>query len=98
MTDQKLLDCFKPIPDPYANATTLPISWDNDKVFFPDMMSLFIEHIPFEAVQLDVWDWFETNGETPHIDYLDQIENRIVLFKFLDPNVALLFKLTYGGE
>lgn len=97
MTDQKLLDCFRPIPDPYADATVVAISWQNEAVFFPGMMAMFIDHIPDEAVQLDVWDWFKENGEEPHIDYLKRVEDHLVLFRFLNEDIALLFKLTYGG-
>lgn len=97
MTDQKLLDCFRPIPDPYGEAVVVSISWKNESVFFPGMMALFIDHIPDEAVQLDVWDWFKENGEEPKIDYLKRVEDQVVLFKFLSEDIALLFKLTYGG-
>lgn len=97
MTDKKLLDCFLPVPDPYADAAVVAISWQNEAVFFPNMMAMFINHIPEEAIQLDVWDWFKDNGADPHIDYLTQVRKQLVLFKFLNEDTALLFKLTYGG-
>ena len=48
-------------------------------------------------VHREIGDWFKDNGADPHIDYLTQVRKQLVLFKFLNEDTALLFKLTYGG-
>jgi len=75
--------------------STVSVSWCNERVFFPGMMSVFIDHVPEEAVQIELWDWFKLYEE-PSIDYFCGREAEEVDFIFQDEDVTLLFKLTFG--
>lgn len=75
--------------------TSVWISANNQRVFYERTVGHGYRRYNISSIRAEVWEWLEAQDASDRIvNYM----NRGTSFHFTCPKVALMFKLTWGGN